>query len=203
VAGGRRPRQAGVIVHRRGWLAASDVTEHDHIPVTAIALTLVDITPTSTQAELVRAINEADKHDLIDPEALRVAMDAYSPLPGAARLRKELDRLTFVLTESELERAFLPIARHAGLSPPHTGAWVNGFKVDFYWPDLALVVETDGLRYHRTPAQQTADRRRDQAHIAAGTIPLRFTHAQVTFESEHVQRTLGAALRRQSRARAA
>ncbi len=34
----------------------------------------------------------------------------------------------------------------------------------------------DGLRYHRTPAQQAADRRRDQAHAAAGLTPLRFTH---------------------------
>ncbi len=47
---------------------------------------------------------------------------------------------------------------------PLTGRRVNGFKVDFWWPELRLVVETDGLRYHRTAAQQTRDRLRDQAH---------------------------------------
>jgi very-short-patch-repair endonuclease len=67
---------------------------------------------------------------------------------------------------------------------------VNGFKVDFYWPELGLVVETDGLRYHRTPAQQARDRFRDQAHATAGLTPLRFTHAQVRFEPGHVQATL-------------
>jgi len=46
-------------------------------------------------------------------------------------------------------------------------------------PELGLVVETDGLRYHRTPAQQARDRRRDQLHTAAGLTTLRFTHAQV------------------------
>ena len=73
---------------------------------------------------------------------------------------------------------------------PETGAWVNGFKVDFYWPDLGLVVETDGLRYHRTPGQQARDRVRDQAHLAAALTPLRFTQAQVRFEPAQVERTL-------------
>ena len=69
---------------------------------------------------------------------------------------------------------------------------VNGFRVDFYWPELGLVVETDGLRYHRTPAQQAKDRRRDQAHVAAGLTALRFTHEQVVRESEYVEETLAA-----------
>jgi very-short-patch-repair endonuclease len=77
-----------------------------------------------------------------------------------------------------------------------TGNYLNGFKVDFYWPDLRLVVETDGLRYHRTPAQQARDRVRDQAHLAAGFIPLRFTHWQVRYERDYVRRTLLAVARR-------
>jgi len=111
-------------------------------------------------------------------------------------LRELLDRRTFVLTDSELERRFLPIALAAGLPVPQTGRRVNGFKVDFYWPDLGLVVETDGLRYHRTPAQQARDRLRDQAHTAAGLTCLRFTHAQVRFDPDHVRATLTAVTRR-------
>jgi very-short-patch-repair endonuclease len=75
---------------------------------------------------------------------------------------------------------------------PQTGQYVNGFKVDFYWPELGLVVETDGLRYHRTPAHQAKDKVRDQAHLAAGLTPLRFTHDQVRFEPQHVRSTLAA-----------
>ena len=67
--------------------------------------------------------------------------------------------------------------------------------LDFHWPALKLVVETDGLRYHRTPAEQTTDRLRDQAHVAAGLTPLRFTHAQVRFEPGHVRATLAAVAR--------
>jgi very-short-patch-repair endonuclease len=69
---------------------------------------------------------------------------------------------------------------------------VNGFRVDFYWSELGLVVETDGLRCHRTAAEQAKDRVRDQTHTAAGLTPLRFTRAQVRFEPEYVRSTLAA-----------
>src|SRR5438874_171443 len=112
---------------------------------------------------------------------------------GIRTLREVLDKHTFRLTRSELERLFLAIVRTAGLPIPLTQQIVNGFKVDFFWPELGLVVETDGLRYHRTPAQQARDRLRDQAHTAAGLTPLRFTRAQVRFDPAHVQATLAAA----------
>jgi very-short-patch-repair endonuclease len=67
---------------------------------------------------------------------------------------------------------------------------VNGERVDFFYPDLKLVVETDGLRYHRTPQQQARDLLRDQAHLAAGCTPLRFTHEQVKYETAYVEATL-------------
>jgi very-short-patch-repair endonuclease len=73
---------------------------------------------------------------------------------------------------------------------PLSGERLNGFRVDFYWPDLDLVVETDGLRYHRTPAQQARDRQRDQAHTASGLTPLRFTHGRVYREPHWVRRIL-------------
>lgn len=72
---------------------------------------------------------------------------------------------------------------------------MNGFEVDFYWPDLGLVVETDGLTYHWTPAAQARDRLRDQAHTAAGLTPLRFTHAQIRYEPQHVEQLLAAVVR--------
>ena len=45
---------------------------------------------------------------------------------------------------------------------------VNGFSVDFHWPDLGLVVETDGLRYHRTPGTAGPRPPARPAHAAAG-----------------------------------
>jgi hypothetical protein len=135
-------------------------------------------------------VNEADKHDVIDPEALRAALDDYAGERGVKSLRTLLDRLTFRLSDTELELLFRPIAAGAGLLVPLTKEIVNGFEVDFYWPDLGLVVETDGWRYHRTASAQTRDALRDQTHTAAGLIPLRFSHYQVAHEPQHVRRIL-------------
>jgi very-short-patch-repair endonuclease len=192
-------RRQGIVVHRR---AAFEATTHDAIPITTPVCTLMDLAAILSWRSLEAAVNEADSLDLVDPEQLRAALDGIGPRPGVAALRRMLDRLTFVLTDSDLERLFLPLARAAGLSPPQTGVWVNGFKVDFYWPDLGLVVETDSLRYHRTPAKQARDRLRDQVHTAAGLTPLRFTHAQIRFERAHVKRTLVAVAHRLAAERA-
>ena len=190
---GARRRREGIVVHRRAVLSANERTQHHAIPVTTPVCTLIDLAARLGQTHLEAAINEADKRDLTDPEALRAALDdVVAPRPGLAALRRTLDRRTFTLTDSELERRFLPVVRRAGLPQPQTGRGLNGFRVDFHWPDLRLVVETDGLRYHRTPAQQARDRVRDQAHAAAGLTTLRFTHAQITQDARHVQATLAA-----------
>jgi very-short-patch-repair endonuclease len=115
---------------------------------------------------------------------------------GAPHLRQVLHQDSYAVTDSTLERRFLALARRAGLPKPLTQVRLDGHRVDFYWPELGLVVETDGLRYHRTAAQQAKDRRRDQAHTAAGRTVLRFTHAQVVREAAATVSTLVAVARR-------
>ena len=171
------------------------MTAHRSIPVTSPALTLIDLATSLPDSHLLAAVTEADKLELIDPERLREELDHCPRHAGVARLRRLLDRQTYRMTDSELERRFLPLARRAGLSLPETGASVCGYRVDFHWPDLGLVVETDGLRYHRTPAQQAKDRRRDQTLVAAGLTVVRFTHGQIAFEPGQVEATLRAVAR--------
>jgi very-short-patch-repair endonuclease len=187
---------AGVRLHRRGGLRPDDVTAHDGIPVTTPIQTLIDLAGEMDDRRLERAVNEADRLELVDPETLLRALDSFPSRRGVARLRALLAGRVFRLTDSELERRFLRLVRGAKLPVPETGTRLNGFAVDFYWPRFGLVVETDGLRYHRTPAQQARDRERDQAHTAAGLTQLRFTHAQVFREPVRVGRTLRAVVRR-------
>jgi very-short-patch-repair endonuclease len=163
----KHPKGKGIVVHRR---VVFEVTRHRDIPVTSPACTIVDIAPGLTRDELERAINQADILGLITVSALRDAVETMPRRPGRAKVRRTIDVRTFRFTRSSLERAFIPIALRAGLPRPLTRQWVNGYEVDFYWPDLGIVVETDGGTYHRTPAQQTADRRRDQTHTASGLI---------------------------------
>ena len=191
----RHSRPRGIRVHRRHTGIFADATTHDRIPVTSPIRVLVDLAVDAAPSAIERMINQADKLDLIDPEHLRSALRDLKGDPGVPALREILDLATFTLTDSELERRFLPIARKVGLPKPKTREYVNGFRVDFYWPDLGLVVETDGLRYHRTPTQQARHTLRDNAHLAAGLTPLRFTHAQVRYGPKYVEETLATVAR--------
>lgn len=193
-----RIRRPGLRVHRRPALRQGDLAVRAGIPLTSPVQTLIDLAAGFGRSTMERAVNEADRLDLIDPEALRDALEEHPGEAGVARLRTLLDRRTFRLTRSKLERRFLPLVEQVGLPVPLTKRWVNGFEVDFYWPDLGLVVETDGLRYHRTPAEQARDRLRDQTHTAAGLTQVRFTHDQVRYEPDHVlavMRSVAAGLR--------
>ncbi len=183
-------RRRGLRARSRPSLRGTDVTERDGIPVTSIVQTQIDLATELPDGRLERAVNEADKHDLIDPETLRAALEERRGEPGVKRLAALLDRRTFRLSDGELERLFRPIAAAAGFPVEETKAWVNGVEVDFYWPSLGLVVETDGLRYHRTPAAQVKDRVRDQTHTAAGFTQLRFAHWQVAKEPRYVEAIL-------------
>lgn len=189
-------RHSGVLVHRRPNLQVAEVVIQNGIPVTSVVRTLIDIAARLNQSDIERAVNAADRLGLIDPETLAEALAQHPGKRGVGALRNTLCERTFRLTDSELERRFLRLVGEMGLPMPLTQQRLNGFRVDFVWPELKLVVETDGLRYHRTPAQQVRDRRRDQAHLAAGFTPLRFTHAQLRFEAGYVRFTLLAVVNR-------
>jgi Protein of unknown function (DUF559) len=179
-------RLRGIRCHRRPTLPPSAITTRLNIPLTQPVQTFIDLATVAGPKTLECAINDADKRDLIDPDALRKALDAHAGEPGVRPLRWILDKHTFRLSDDELELLFRPLAAAAGLPTPLTKRIVNKFEVDFFWPDLGLVVETDGWRYHRTPATQTRDALRFQVHTASGLTPLRFSHWQVKYEPDHV-----------------
>jgi hypothetical protein len=161
-------RIRGVRCHRRPTLPVSDLTIRSRISLTTPVRTFLDLTTVAGPKTVVRAINEADKLDVIDAGSLRKALDDHPGQPGICLLRHVLDEHTFRLSDDELERLFRPLAAAAGLPTPLAKVMVDKFEVDFFWPELGLVVETDGWRYHRTPSAQTRDALRFQRHVASG-----------------------------------
>ncbi len=191
--GGVRRRRTLAVHRRASGLLASPLVGHKHgIPVTAPGPTIIDIALDLPPAELDAVVSEADKLDLITPMALRDLAVAEPHRPGAGRVRRALDRHTFVLSDSALERLFVPLALRACGEKPTTRSYRNSHRVDFWFEELGLVVETDGLRYHRTAGQQSRDLRRDQDHAAAGVERLRFSHWQVKYEPARVEEVLAA-----------
>ena len=59
------------------------VSSHRHgIPVTHPVQTLIDLATELKPLRLERAVNEADKLDLVDPETLRRALDGHKGSPA-------------------------------------------------------------------------------------------------------------------------
>ena len=195
VVAARRSRHPGLTVHRRARRDAHTVTTVRGIPVSTVPALMVDMAHRWSPTHLEAAINQADVLDLLDPEAVRRALDAFAGQPGVKPVRELLDGATFLLTESELERRFLRLVRGAGLADPITQPTLDGRRVDFAWPERGVIVEVDGLRYHRTPLQQRRDLERDQGHRARGMVPLRFTHWQVRHAPDEVLDGLSRELR--------
>jgi very-short-patch-repair endonuclease len=183
-------RRPGIRFHGRPSLRAEDILRRDDIPTTSPSQTLLDLATELDPVPLERAVNDADRRGLIDPETLRGQLDHFSGQPGVRPLRHLLDKLFFQLSDSDLEIYFRRLVKAAKVPMPLSKQRVNSFEVDFFWPDLGLVVETDGLRYHRTPSAQLKDARRDRAHVMAGMTPLRFTHYEVRYEPARVRHSL-------------
>jgi very-short-patch-repair endonuclease len=189
---GRHPQHPGIRVHRRRQML--EVVRRENIPAVSPLAVLLDLAPSRSFEALDRLVNATDKIGLLDPEA---ALDQLATLPGRRGLRKLHHVLsTHRVTDSGLERRFLALVDDAGLRPPDTQITLCGFRVDFVWPELGLVVETDGLTYHRTASQQARDRVRDQRLTAAGYTCLRFTNAQVRRDPRSVVATLRAVAER-------
>lgn len=195
-----RVRLPGIRAHRRTEILLADVSVQEGIPVTSPVCTLIDQALRLRPMQLERAVNEADKLDRVRADVLRASLEDHPGRPGVAALRRLLDPLAFRLSDSQLEQLVRPLARASGLPAPETKAWVNGYEVDFFWPELGIVVEADGLRYHRTASQQKRGLERDQAHLAAGMWPLRFSHWQVKHDPAHVRKILRSAVARAARA---
>lgn len=182
----RRGTRRGVEIHRRAGIARD---REWGIPITTPLRTVIDMAAKLDRRETERLIDQTDARGLIRADALRERLE-HERGPGVPLLREILDRDAFVLTESELERLFPPLAARAGLPKPESQVQVNGHRVDFYFRALDMVVEANSLRYHRTQLQQRRDSVRAQAHAAAGTAVVPFLHFQLAHEQDYVIRTL-------------
>ena len=143
--------------------------------MTTVARTLFDLAPCVDASALRRAVEEADRLNVLDLRALAAVRDG-----ATGRRVAPLDAVLADLHESpaphsELERRFGELCDREGLPPPSRNALVVGFEVDALWAQRRLIVELDGFSYHRSRAAFERDRRRDAALMLAGYRVLRIS----------------------------
>ncbi|MEJ2186752.1 MAG: type IV toxin-antitoxin system AbiEi family antitoxin domain-containing protein [Gemmatimonadota bacterium] len=179
VGGGGHPRP-GIRMRRVARLDDRDRTLLEGIPVTTPGRTLLDLAARAGIRELERAVARAERERLVTRDELVARLDHAAGRPGAPALRAVLKLAGGpAVVRSELEGAFLDLAREAGLPPPEANAAVGGYELDFLWRDLGIAVEVDGYRYHGTRSRFEADRRRTTRLAALGIQVIPLTWRQV------------------------
>lgn len=166
-----------IAVHRPRL--APEQTTHAGVRVTPPGPTLQDLAIAVPRRTLEKAAEMA--------EALRLDVTLDPDHPGAARLARVLERHDpHTTTRSPLEDEFLELCDRHGVPRPLVNTYVEGFEVDFVWPDARLIVETDSRTYHDSAEAFERDRARDARLTAAGWRVVRFTRLQVRLEDASV-----------------
>jgi very-short-patch-repair endonuclease len=146
-------------------LAADEKTNHDGIPVTTPARTLVDVAAVLSPSEVDRALNHAEILRLPFPDLAR-----YAGHSGIAKLRRAPTG-----TRNDFEAAFLAFVKAHDLPTPLVNRALGTIEPDFRWPAHKVIVELDGFETHGTRRAFERDRERDRRLHAAGWRVVRMT----------------------------
>ncbi len=183
-------RLSGVVVHRRRRPPVGcDVQVIDGLPVTAPARTIVDLAAVVGPSRLRHIVQTQVRDGRPTPEQLMACFEsvARQGVNGIGPLRRLLADLfgNHSMASSALEVAvseLLSSAMFTGFVPQFRPPWYDGRRgiVDFAHPELKLILEADGRRWHRRDQEMTDDRRRDRIAAGHGWTTVRVTWAEIT-----------------------
>jgi very-short-patch-repair endonuclease len=179
VARNCRPRD-GLHVHRLAYLDARDRAVKNGIPTTSPARSLVDLAASAAPDEVEQALAQARARRLVTARQLPDTLGRARNRAGVGTLRAVLRHQGGPrLTRSEAERRLLGLIRAARLPEPESNVRVEGFEVDFLWPEARLIVEVDGFAFHGHRAAFERDRQRDMTLRDRGFEVIRVTWRQL------------------------
>ena len=193
-----RGGRLGIRVHRPRRFPAAEARIRHGIPLTSPSRTLLDLAAVLPERQLLEALREADRRDLLEVHTL----GALASVPGRRGRTVLLELLAAYRpppeTRSGLQDRFIELVDDAGLPRPAVDVVIEGFEVDCVWPAERLIVELDSWRFHGDRAAFERDRHRDARLQVAGYVVLRFTWERVVKDPAGVARDVAAVLRRPS-----
>ena len=117
--------------------------------------------------------------------------------PGSRALRAALAAHLpqLALCTNDFERDFVLLCEAHSLPIPEPNRRIGRYRPDMLWRDVRLIVELDGDEAHSSPAQTNSDAERQRWLEARGFTVIRFSWAEVHFQSERVVATVRQALK--------
>jgi hypothetical protein len=167
----RRKPRAGIVLHRSRTLTTADVTRRHGIAVTTPARTIRDLRGTIEPYLFRRALRQAEL--------------AGHRVPHLDAVKR---------TRSDLELLFLGFCERHELPQPLVNCRVQGHRVDFFFAEQRVAVETDSWEYHRGSVAFEDDHVRDLTLRAHRIKTRRYTGDQLEAASDAVTADLRDAL---------
>jgi very-short-patch-repair endonuclease len=172
-------------------LRSDEVVVCNGIPVTTVVRTILDLASVLDQDRLEHVIEEADRRELLDLQALQRAIARTPHRRGIRRLREVLAGYRGPAdTRSKHERTLRRLVREAGLPEPQWNVLVAGILVDAVWHQWRLVVEIDSRAYHTSPRAFERDRVRDAQLQMVGYRVIRITEKRLYGDPRGVVRDI-------------
>lgn len=191
VPGRSKAKQDGIDLHLVRSLDPRDVTEHEGVPITTVPRTLLDLAEVLYPRQLKRAVEEADRMELFDLNAMDELLARSPGRHGLKPLRSLLADFEYdPLTRSEFEALFFDFCIEYDLPRPAMNVPIAGCVADAHWPGTNLVVELDGYGFHRHRAAFETDREKTAVLEDAGYRVLRVTYRQLTREPATLARRI-------------
>ncbi len=205
VVGRRPPRLALPGVRESFRVLERHWTIVDGIPCATVARALFDAARGSTPHSVAAAVDAALAGRHVRMRELLTVLDDLGSRGrwGVGIMREVLAErdAAYRAPASVLEQRFLDLVIASGIPEPLRQQEIHGRSgrigtVDFAWPSVRLVVETDGGAFHDSPTDRARDQHRDQRLEHAGWVVLRFGWNDVVHRPTSVIRILTTALDR-------
>lgn len=192
-------RLDGVVVHQISDLVPEDVVRIDGMPVTSLRRTIVDLAAIWRRGRIRIVVEDAVAAKRVtDAEIGRCLQSvARRGKPGVRNLAAVLDDRGpgKAPPASQLERDFFALVRRSRLVEPlrqYPLPRDDGVRslVDSAWPEVRLIAEVDGRRWHQRLADMKRDADRDLKAAAAGWQVVRLLYEHIIGAPEETIREL-------------
>jgi very-short-patch-repair endonuclease len=200
VVGDRSRRRPRLEVHRAADLCHADRTRVGRLPCSAVARTVIDLSPGLDDRELEPLLDRALRS--VTRTAMLSALARAHGRPGTGRVRALLDPARPSADAwSKAEQRLLSLIRSSGLPQPECNVPLgnSGRIPDLLWRTERVIVEYDSWEFHSGPASFHGDRERHNELTARGYQVLHVTWRVLRDRPEQVLVWIARALGRPTR----
>jgi uncharacterized protein DUF559 len=196
--------QDAIGLHHCPALRDEDIAETERLPVTGVARTLLDYASEAKTYRLQRAIDQADRLELLDLAAIDLITEEVRGHRGRTPLLKAMSIYREKgVTRSGGEKRMLAALADVGVRLPAVNNFVEGYELDFFWDQERFGVELDSWEHHRGRRSFEEDRKRQEELAMAGIETIRITGTRLRREPRGVAMRIAAHLARRQQSIAA